>query len=226
MFHVKHSPRAACQNLPPRKSFPTATIAIALSSNPSFATLHLRALQTNVSRETFAYTRAATSLEALASPTPDAVPHARGAPRPGRLAARASRRAPRSARARISRPRSRPSRRRHLPRPAPRTPLAASSRLTTAAIPRAPLTTAAIPRAPPSRRLTHPSRLARYRHRASRLSRLQARLQALLALSKTHDLTISTRPQSHYPLRCPYRRAEGSLWIISRSPSGRPLTDS
>ena len=84
MFHVKHSPRAACQNLPPRKSFPTATIAIALSSNPSFATLHPHALQTNVSRETFAYTRAATSLEALASPTPDAVPHARGAPCPGR----------------------------------------------------------------------------------------------------------------------------------------------
>ncbi len=127
MFHVKHSPRAACQNPPPRKSFPTATIAIALSSNPSFATLHPRALQTNVSRETFACTRAATSLEALASPTPDAVPHARGAPCPGRLAARASRRAPRSARARISRPRSRPSRRRHLPRPAPRTPRGAAT---------------------------------------------------------------------------------------------------
>lgn len=215
MFHVKHSPRAACQNLPPRKSFPTATIAIALSSNPSFATLHPHALQTNVSRETSACTRAATSLEALASPTPDAVPHARDAPCPGRLTAHASRRAPRSARAAF-RAHARVSRGAATSRGPRLALLAASSRHTTAAI----------TRAPPSRRLTHPSRLARYRHRALRLSRLRARLQALLALSKTHDLTISTRPQSHYPLRCPYRRAEGSLWIISRSPSGRPLTDS
>lgn len=225
MFHVKHSPRAACQNPPPRKSFPTAIIAIALSSNPSFATLHPRALQTNVSRETFAYTRAATSLEALASPTPDAVPHARGAPRPGR-----SRPALSPCPALRPRPHFAPTLASLAAPPPPAARASHSSRDIIAPHDRCytprPLTTAAIPRAPPSRRLTHPSRLARYRHRASRLSRLQARLQALLALSKTHDLTISTRPQSHYPLRCPYRRAEGSLWIISRSPSGRPLTDS
>lgn len=224
MFHVKHSPRAACQNPPPRKSFPTATIAIALSSNPSFATLHPRALQTNVSRETFAYTRAATSLEALASPTPDAVPHARGAPCPGR-----SRPALSPCPALHPRPHFAPMLASFAAAPPPAARASHSSRGIIAPYDcrhtPCPLTTAAIPRAP-SRRLTHPSRLARYRHRASRLSRLQARLQALLALSKTHDLTISTRPQSHYPLRCPYRRAEGSLWIISRSPSGRPLTDS
>lgn len=157
MFHVKHSPRAACQNLPPRKSFPTATIAIALSSNPSFATLHPHALQTNVSRETSACTRAATSLEALASPTPDAVPHARDAPCPGRLTAHASRRAPRSARAAF-RAHARVSRGAATSRGPRLALLAASSRHTTAAITRAPpLTSSHAPVAP---RTLPPSRLA------------------------------------------------------------------
>lgn len=149
----------------------------------------------------------------------------RGAPRAQAARGPPSRRAPRSTRARISRPCSRPSQQHHLPRPAPRTPLAASSRLTTAAIPRAPSRPPPYP-VPPhvasrTRRASHATAIAPRAFRGC-----ERACRHFLALSKTHNLTISTRPQSHYPLRCPYRRAEGSLWIISRSPSGRPLTDS